>query len=167
MRQNFTFSCYLISALWIGASVSPAGPKVATKSVVEYPLPGASQTHELVAVNEGNTILISQITRSSVVKVTLDPKSGHPTSAAGFLIGNIHDGLHGLCASKHDKGKAWATLQFASKLILLDPKADDPNAAPTVVKTISVPAPGRGPHVIVEYGEDLWVTLKAPAFARS
>ena len=48
----------------------------------------------------------------------------------------------------------WATLQFDSELLLIDPRAKKSKAAPKILERIPVPAPGRGPHVIVEEGDD-------------
>jgi virginiamycin B lyase len=137
-----------------------AASKVQPKMVVEYPLPGAGQTHELIAVNNEQTIIISQITSSTMVKVTRNSETGNPEEAARFTIGSANSGLHGLRVSEAYPGKIWATLQFDSKLLLIDPNATDPKGKPVIVKTIDVPAPGRGPHVVVEYGDELWVTLK-------
>lgn len=156
MISKRVFLLLLAFPLAAGAEALPVQPK----TILEYPLPGAAQTHELVAVNNEQTLLISQLTSSTLVKVSRDPESGLPTGAVRFPIGGANSGLHGLRASEAYPGKIWATLQFDSKLLLIDPKADDPNAKPEIVKAIDVPAPGRGPHVITEYGDDLWVTLK-------
>ncbi|KAF9371981.1 hypothetical protein CPC16_002737, partial [Podila verticillata] len=57
-------------------------------------------------------------------------------------------------------GKVWITLQNDKKLLLIDPKVHSLQAAPVVLKEISVPAPGLGPHYVGEYGNDLWASLQ-------
>ncbi|KAF9210569.1 hypothetical protein BGZ59_009273 [Podila verticillata] len=47
-----------------------------------------------------------------------------------------------------------------NKLLLIDPKVHSLQAAPVVLKEISVPAPGLGPHYVGEYGNDLWASLQ-------
>ncbi|MEM8962680.1 MAG: hypothetical protein AAGD38_14435 [Acidobacteriota bacterium] len=132
------------------------------KTIVEYPLPGAVQTHELVSVN-GSLIVVSQQSDSKLVKMARDPQTGLINAAASFTIGSEKDGLHGLRASEVFPGMVWATLQFTSKLLLINPNSGSVNAAPEIVRTIDVPFPGRGPHVVIEEGEYLWVTLKDSA----
>lgn len=134
------------------------------KMVVEYPLPGATQTHELVSpAGADHMIVISQISDSSVIKVTRD-EDGNPSAASRHVIESQGAGLHGLRASEAYPGRVWATLQFNDELLLLDPRSDDVNAAPLIVQRIAVPQPAFGPHVIVEYGDELWVTLKESSY---
>ena len=54
----------------------------------------------------------------------------------------------------------WLTLQFDSVLLLVDPVIEHILEIPLIKKCIAVPSPGRGPHVITEYGEELLVSLK-------
>ncbi|KAF8928715.1 hypothetical protein BGZ52_002996, partial [Haplosporangium bisporale] len=54
----------------------------------------------------------------------------------------------------------WVTLQNDNKLLLIDPKVHSLQVAPIVLKEISVPAPGLGPHYVGEYGIDLWASLQ-------
>lgn len=134
-----------------------------TKTVVEYPLPAAQQTHEQVAVGE-NLLLLSQQTDSSLVKVALDPDTGRPRAAAKHTVESPFAGLHGLVASQAYPGKVWATLQFDSVLLLLDPVADDLDQPPQVLQRIPLPAPARGPHGVIEHGDDLWTTCKDSSY---
>ncbi|KFH61809.1 hypothetical protein MVEG_12318 [Podila verticillata NRRL 6337] len=60
--------------------------------------------------------------------------------------------LHGLTNSKFFRND--------NKLLLIDPKVHSLQAAPIVLKEISVPAPGLGPHYVGEYGIDLWASLQ-------
>ena len=103
---------------------------------------------------------MSQQTNSVLVKIALDPASGAPSRAAGHLLGTPASGLHGLCASTSRAGLVWATLQYESKVLLLDPVAGDLDAPPRVLESYELPAPARGPHVVVEDGGELWVTAK-------
>jgi streptogramin lyase len=133
---------------------------VSSKRVTEYPLPAASQSHEMIAVPNSNTLLVSQQTNSSLVKVALDPATGAPVRAVVHLVGTPTDGLHGLCNSQLYPGMVWATLQFTSQVVLLDPKAANVDEPPAILKTYTLPIGARGPHVVIEDGPNLWVTAK-------
>lgn len=142
------------------AANAPRGPAVSSAplSVSEYRLPGAQQTHEIVAVG-GDLLVLSQQTSSTLVKVALDPATGAPRAAARFPVGSAWSGLHGLFASARWPGSVWATLQFDDAVVLLDVggAAERP---PRITRTLPLPRPVRGPHVVVEDGADLWVTGK-------
>lgn len=141
------------------SSSAPASVRGSPKVVVEYPLPGAKQTHELVSPAPG-LLLISQQTNGCIVKVALDPATRRPLSAVASVVGSPWAGLHGLSRSTAHPGKVWATLQFESALLLLDPVADDPTAPPRVLQRIPIPKPAAGPHVVIESGDHLWVSCK-------
>jgi virginiamycin B lyase len=129
------------------------------KAVSEYPLPAAGQTHEVAAVGAG-ALVVSQQTDSSLVKVILDEATGAPRSATRFTVISPDAGFHGLCASQRHPGCVWGTVQFDNALLLIDPVAADPDAEPRILARIPIPAPARGPHVVVEYGNQLWTTCK-------
>ncbi|KAI0965475.1 hypothetical protein F4678DRAFT_452704 [Xylaria arbuscula] len=133
------------------------------KSVVEYPLPAAAETHEILAVSD-NLLLISQQTDGGLVKVALD-NNGQPIGARKWTITNQWSGLHGLTLSSGSKSNsststAWATVQFDNAILQIDPKGNDINVAPQVVKTIPIPSPAFGPHGILEHNGNLWVACK-------
>lgn len=128
------------------------------KSVTEYPLPAAWQTHEVAYPGNG-MLVVTQQTDSVLVQVAIDPATGRPLEAGGHLIGNPRSGLHGLFASQIHPGCVWVTLQFDNKLLLVRPGATV-DAPPEILKEIPIPAPARGPHVVVEYGDELWTTCK-------
>jgi len=128
------------------------------RAVAEYPLPAAWQTHE-VAYAGNNLLVVSQQTDSVLVQVAIDPATGRPLAAAGHVIGTPRSGLHGLHASRANSGCVWATLQFDDKLLLIQP-GDSVETPPTILREIAVPAPARGPHVVIEDGDDLWTTCK-------
>ena len=128
------------------------------KAVAEYPLPAAGQTHELAYAGHG-VLVVTQQTNSVLVQVALDPATGRPLEAAGHLIGNPWSGLHGLHPAQGNPGCVWVTLQFDNKLLLVQP-GTGVDMPPTVLREIAIPAPARGPHVVVEYGDDLWTTCK-------
>lgn len=140
--------------------MTPTPVQVSPKTIIEYPMPAARQTHELVALDNQRMIALSQQTDSCLLKVSLDPNTGIAQTVSRFVIKNRRAGLHGLRNSNAYPGKIWCTLQYDSELLLLDPIASDVKAHPKIEKCISLPKPARGPHVIVEYGDDVWVTLK-------
>ncbi|MFL5538263.1 MAG: hypothetical protein ACJ8J0_04695 [Longimicrobiaceae bacterium] len=128
------------------------------KAVAEYPLPAAWQTHE-VAYAGHNVLVVSQQTDSVLVQVAIDPATGRPLEAAGHVIATPRSGLHGLHASKANPGCVWATLQFDDRLLLIQP-GTSVEMPPTILHEIAIPAPARGPHVVIEDGDDLWTTCK-------
>ncbi|EKU99123.1 hypothetical protein Lepto7375DRAFT_1133 [Leptolyngbya sp. PCC 7375] len=131
------------------------------KTVIEYSLPAAHETHELVAVNDQRMMLISQQTNSTLLKIVLDSNTGMAQSTYGCVVGqNEKSGLHGLRNSKAYPGMVWCAVQFDSTLVLIDPVVSDVSAPVKVKQTIPIPSPGRGPHVVIEEGDYLWVTLK-------
>jgi len=134
--------------------------RISPKTIIEYPLPAAEETHELIAVDAQKMIVISQQSDSSLLKVSLNPETGAAQSVAKFVIRDRNSGLHGLANSTVYPGKIWCTLQYSSELLLMDPVVADVQAPPKIEQRISLPEPARGPHVVVEYGDDLWVTLK-------
>ena len=129
------------------------------KSAVEYPLPANQQTHEIVSPETG-LLLVSQQPDSALIKLSVDPTTGCPIAAARHTIDDPFAGLHGLHVSERHPGCVWATLQFTSQLLLLDPNGIDPDAPPRVLRRVALPAPARGPHVVIEEGDDLWVSCK-------
>lgn len=137
------------------------------KSVVEYPLPAAAQTHEILAVTK-NLLVVSQQTDGSLVKVALD-SYGRPTGARKWTVTNTWSGLHGLVLHSAGSGsgsnatnpRIWATVQFDSAILLIDTgDADDINSAPKVLKTIPIPSPAFGPHGVLEHNGNLWISCK-------
>lgn len=128
------------------------------KIVAEYPLPATAQTHEMAYAGNG-MLVVTQQTDSVLVQVALDPGTGRPLEAMGHLLGTPRSGLHGLCASKTHPGCVWTTLQFDNKVQLVRPGATV-DVPPEVLQELVVPAPARGPHVVVEYGTEVWTTCK-------
>ncbi|KAJ5885195.1 hypothetical protein N7495_009705 [Penicillium taxi] len=150
--------------LWLLSHVS--GTTVGTlpaKSVVEYPLPAAAETHEIVALSD-KLLLISQQTDGGLVKVSLDD-NGRPTGARKWTVTNQWSGLHGLTLSS-DTGTnssgstVWATVQFDSAILHIDPNGDDIDYQPRIINTIPIPYPAFGPHGILENNGSLWVACK-------
>jgi streptogramin lyase len=90
----------------------------------------------------------------------VDGDSGRPISAVRHVIDHPFAGLHGLCASSRYPGHVWATLQFTSELLLIDPVADDLGAPPRILQRMTLPPPARGPHGVIEDGNDLWTSCK-------
>jgi virginiamycin B lyase len=133
--------------------------RIALKTATEYPLPANQQTHEIVSPVEG-LLLVSQQPGSAMVKMRVDRDTGRPISAVSHVIGHSCAGLHGLCVSRRHPGRVWATLQFTSELLLIDPVADDLGAAPKILQRVLLPPPAQGPHVVIEDGYDLWTSCK-------
>ncbi|KAI8078866.1 uncharacterized protein BX664DRAFT_342910 [Halteromyces radiatus] len=125
---------------------------------LETYLPVAAETHELIIVPTTNMLLISQMSNSVLLKAEMD--GAVVKQLAAFQIDQPTSGLHGLTNSKANPGKVWATLETANKLLLLDPAVTTVAGTPTVVQEIDIPSPGKGPHYVGEYGDDLWVTLR-------
>jgi virginiamycin B lyase len=137
----------------------PQVERILLKTATEYPLPADEQTHEIVAVSDG-LLLVSQQPGSALVKMQVDPRTGRPIAAVKHTIDNEFAGLHGLHVSRRHKELVWATLQFVSELVLIDPGGADPDKPPRVVQRVPIPSPAKGPHVVVEDGEDLWTSCK-------
>ncbi|MCC3775958.1 hypothetical protein [Streptomyces sp. UNOB3_S3] len=130
------------------------------RSVVEYELPPAEETHEIVKIPGKPMALVSQMSNSHLVKLRLDPRTERVTGVKAFALGPKDAMLHGLAVSERHPGRIWATHEGGNRLLLVDPRADEPDAAPRVEREIAVPGGGRGPHYVNEYGDTLWVTLK-------
>ncbi|KAF0536897.1 hypothetical protein F8M41_008946 [Gigaspora margarita] len=137
-------------------TITPVNP-VGLPRIVENQLPHAEQTHELVKV--GDIVLISQLSNSVLVKIQVD-KYGIGQQMASFQIANPNSTLHGLDLSTQYPGMVWLTLEGDNKLVLIDPGVASVTNTPKVIKEIDVPHPGKGPHYIGEYENDLWVSLK-------
>lgn len=134
---------------------------LAGKSVVEYPLPAAGQTHEILAVSD-ELLLISQQTDGSLLKVALNQK-GQPIAARKYTIASPWSGLHGLALHSSpdtDNVTVWATAQFDNTVLQVDPNGNDINSPPRVLRTIPIPAPAGGPHGILEHDGNLWAACK-------
>lgn len=133
------------------------------KAVVEYPLPPAAQTHEVLAVSD-RLLFISQQTDGSLVKVALN-KNGQPTGARKWTPTSQWSGLHGLALRRGSGGNSnvptvWATVQFDNAILQIDPRGDDINSEPQVIRTILIPSPAFGPHGILENEGNLWISCK-------
>jgi hypothetical protein len=100
---------------------------------------------------------------SVLVKLALDRDTEHVTDLRTFQMGAPTSELHGLAVSRAYPGMVWATLQRENKLLLLDPQVDRLDAAPSVVRSIDVAAPGFGPHQVNEIGDQVWAGLKYPS----
>ncbi|KXN70157.1 hypothetical protein CONCODRAFT_78984 [Conidiobolus coronatus NRRL 28638] len=166
--KSLIFSLF-IGSLTVQASATPsydqAGNTKRCKVLIrENNLPEAVQTHELVRVPDSKMILISQLSSSTLVKANVKAR-GVISDSKAHLIGTPDSALHGLAVSALNKGMVWLTLEGDNKLHLIDPKKDDINTPPVILKTIDIPAPGAGPHYVGEYGNDLWVSLKKSGHA--
>ncbi|KAH8892702.1 hypothetical protein GQ53DRAFT_860755 [Thozetella sp. PMI_491] len=133
------------------------------KGVVEYSLPAAAETHEILAVSD-NLLLISQQTDGSLLKVSLDG-NGRPAGARKWTPTSQWSGLHGLTLHSGSGGNAsgstvWATVQFDNAILQIDPSGDDINSQPKVINTIPIPSPAFGPHAVLENNGNLWITCK-------
>ncbi|KAF2632855.1 hypothetical protein BU25DRAFT_454028 [Macroventuria anomochaeta] len=133
------------------------------KTVVEYSLPAAGQTHEILAVSD-NLLLVSQQTDGSFVKVGLD-NNGQPTGSRKYTATNPWSGLHGLAlgsgpGSNSSTSTVWATVQFDNAILQIDPNGDDINSQPRVINSIPIPSPAFGPHGVLENDGHLWIACK-------
>lgn len=133
------------------------------KSVVEYALPAAAETHEIVAVSD-KLLLVSQQTDGSLLKIALN-NDGQPTGVRKYTMTNAWSGLHGLVVSSSNSTNSssplvWATVQFDNALLQIDPNGDDINSKPRILKTIPIPSPASGPHGVLEHDGSLWAACK-------
>jgi virginiamycin B lyase len=139
-------------------SATPPAP--CHRSLTEYKLPPAMETHEIIKMPDSPLILISQQSNSHLVKLWLDPMTEQTIGVKAFLLGSTDSMLHGLRVSRWYPGKIWATLEASNKLLLVDPGSSGLAIPPKIIRTIDIPDGGKGPHYVEEYGEFLWVTLK-------
>lgn len=146
----------VVPLLGAPAMLAEAAPR---RSVREFPLPQAKETHELIQIPGSPLVLVSQMNPSQLVKVVVDA-TGTVTAARAFALGPADAGAHGLEVSKTHPGRVWCTLEHADQLLLLDPHPDEPDRPPTVERTIELPGGVHGPHYIGEYDDELWVTCK-------
>jgi virginiamycin B lyase len=150
---------FLLSTSLVGAvSVSSLD-----QSVVEYALPAADETHEILAVNK-ELLIVSQQSDGSLVKVALGD-GGQPTDARKYTATNPLSGLHGLALHSGSGGNSsvpniWATVQSDNAVLLIDLNGNDINAQPQVIDNIPIPSPARGPHGVLEHGGNLWLACK-------
>jgi virginiamycin B lyase len=143
------------------AALAAPGPAMpCRRSLTEYELPPAAETHEMIKLPGKPMVLVSQMSNSTLVKLQLDPDTEKVTGIQGFPLGAPNERLHGLALSSRYPGKIWATLEAGNKLILVDPGVDRLDIAPKIVRTIDIPGGGKGPHYVGEYGDQLWVSLK-------
>jgi virginiamycin B lyase len=156
----------LLMTLAFGASLSLCqGPvlSLVSRRMTEYLLPVATETHEFARVPNTSFVLLSQLSDSTLVKIQLDPTTEEPIAYQSFPMGkNSSSGLHGVWPSTKYPGKMWLSLQFDSKLLLVDPGADL-TTPPTILQTIDIPQPGYGPHCVFEIGNRVWAGLKVPS----
>ncbi|MGH3846455.1 MAG: hypothetical protein ACRDS0_34330 [Pseudonocardiaceae bacterium] len=130
------------------------------RSLTEYALPPAAQTHELVKLPDAPVVLVSQQSESQLVKLWLDPTTEQVIGVQAFPLGPADAMLHGLALSTRHPGLIWATHEAGNRLLLVDPGAARLDTPPRIVREINVPGDGRGPHYVGEYGDLLWVSLK-------
>ncbi|MFI1798747.1 hypothetical protein ACH427_15545 [Streptomyces sp. NPDC020379] len=127
---------------------------------MEYELPFAEETHEIVKLPGRPMALVSQMSDSHLVKLRLDPRTERVTGVKAFPLGPPDAMLHGLAVSRRHPGRIWATHEGGNRLLLVNPGPEALDSAPRVEREIDIPGGGRGPHYVSEYGDTLWVTLK-------
>jgi hypothetical protein len=130
-----------------------------TRVIKESRLPLAGQTHEITKIDGSNVFLISQQSEGVLLKVKIHDRK--TVEQSGFVIGSSDSGIHGLAKSKVFPGYVWVTLEFVNQVFLVDPRIGLIETPPRIMQVIDLPSPARGPHYIGEYGDDLWVSLKA------
>ena len=125
-----------VAATALSAAEGPAAAQASTmsygvepssveqRSVIEYLLPEAQQTHEIVTKPGSNMLLISQMDTSVLLKGRYDARSEGVTSVHAHPIGNRASGLHGLWTSATYPNRVWCTLQNDNALLLTDPFGD-------------------------------------------
>lgn len=137
---------------------------IVSRRFTEYQLPAAAETHEFARVPNTDLIVLSQMSNSRLVKIQIDGTTEEPIAHHSFPMGaNDRAGLHGIWPSEAEPGLVWISLQSENRIQLIDPGSDSLDEAPTVIRTIDVPAPGNGPHSIVEIDGRVWAGLKNPS----
>jgi len=146
----------------VGVNDANAAPRTtastASRTVREFLLPAAAETLVLVLVPGSGTILVMPQKPSQLVKVTLNNGSGLSVSARAFRLGAADADAHGLAVSRAYRGRVWCTLEHENRVLLVNPHASRPDAAPTAERSIDVPGGAQGPHYVAESGDELWVT---------
>ncbi len=142
------------------ARAAPDPAMLRRRSMTEYELPPATETHEMIKLPGKPMVLVSQMSNSTLVKLQLDPATEQVIGIQPFPLGAPNERLHGLSVSSRYPGKIWATLEAGNKLVLVDPGVDRLDIAPKIVRAIAIPGGGEGPHYVGEYGDQLWVSLK-------
>jgi virginiamycin B lyase len=99
--------------------------RLAARSLTEYVLPVATETHELAHMPGTNLLLVTQMSDSRLVKIELDQGSEKPRALNSLLMGNDSgSGLYGVWPSARFTGLVWLTLQIENRLLLVDPGQD-------------------------------------------
>ncbi|KAI1260711.1 hypothetical protein F5Y18DRAFT_441562 [Xylariaceae sp. FL1019] len=167
MRSTRLLSILQLRSFFISYSkvVAATTTSLPVKSVVEYPLPAAAETHEILPVSD-SLLLISQQTDGGLIKISLN-ENGQPTGSQKYIITDQWSGIHGLAlhaetgsTGNYSGPTVWATLQFDNAILQIDPKGNDISQRPEIIKTIAIPAPAFGPHGILESKGNLWVACK-------
>lgn len=130
------------------------------RTLTEYVLAPAAQTHELIKLPGAPLVVVSQQSPSQLVKLWLDPTTEHIIGVQAFPVGPADAMLHGLALSTRHPGLIWVTHEVGNKLLLVDPGTARLDTPPRIVREIDVPGGGRGPHYVGEYEDLLWVSLK-------
>jgi streptogramin lyase len=154
----------LTGALWGCRWDRPTTPGSAApchRTITEYELPPAEQTHEIIKMPGRPLVLVSQMSNSTLVKLWLEQGTEQVTGVRAFPLGPPSAMLHGLAVSSRYPEKIWATHEAGNRLLLVDPGTDRLETPPKIVRTIDIPGGGKGPHYVGEYGDLLWVSLKS------
>ncbi|WP_143168592.1 hypothetical protein [Amycolatopsis australiensis] len=144
----------------VGVAAAESRTEVPRHAVVEFGLPPAVETHEMVKLPGVPLVLVSQMSNSHLVKLGLDPATEEVAAARAFPLGESDAMLHGLALSRCYPGHVWATHEGRNWLLLVDPGTADVNSALRIMRSIPVPDGGCGPHYVGEYDDMLWVGLK-------
>ncbi|MBT2488612.1 hypothetical protein J7E96_08755 [Streptomyces sp. ISL-96] len=83
----------------------PTGESLRHRSLTEYALPEAEQTHEPLKVPGAPLLLVTQWYPSRLLKLALDPRTEQVTGLAQFPLGEDTDLPHGLAASTRYPGR--------------------------------------------------------------
>lgn len=86
------------------AAPDPAMPR--RRSLTEYELPPAAETHEMIKLPGKPMVLVSQMSNSTLVKLQLDPATEQVTGIQPFPLGAPNERLHGLSVSSRYPGKS-------------------------------------------------------------
>ncbi|KAI8872180.1 hypothetical protein GQ42DRAFT_143726 [Ramicandelaber brevisporus] len=146
-------------AVLVAVAAATVSAQQCARAIDEFAVPNAAQTHELVRMPGTRTLVISQMSNSVMVKAQYDAEE-RVVDTAAHSMGLATDGLHGVTLSTKFNDRIWMTKEYANQLIRVHPHGEYIGTAPVIEQVIPIPAPGKGPHYVGEYGDYVWSTLK-------
>lgn len=136
----------------------------------EVKLPLAKQTHEVCWEPLTKSLWVTQMSNSTLVRLTVDEKGMLNDKQDSWTVGPTDGGLHNASLSFTHPGHLWLSLQYVNTLILLDVRPGDSflevveiYQVPSCIKVDGEEKHVGGPHVVRECPLTgcIWAGLKA------